>query len=133
MTPHSHRQIASRGTVRVMIAVYLLTWLVGVVLSVLDDSHEISREISGYSWRFFSAASVVNIALLWIASLSAFFLFRWSGWLFLVNVVYALVYVSIFGEGAGSKFVIVIGTIHTILAGAILFALLSIPIVEREN
>jgi hypothetical protein len=110
-----------------MIVAYLLTWLVGVALSVLDDSHTISKEISGFSWRFFSAASVANIAILWIASLAVFFRFRWSAGLFFVNVAYALTYVLVFGEGSGSKGAMVIGTIHTMLAGAILFALLSAP------
>lgn len=121
--PHS---AALLRVLRAMVVAYLLTWLVGVTFTVLDDSHEISDAISNYSWRFFSVASVVNIALLWVASLAAFFVFRWSSWLFLVNVAYALAYISVFGAGVGSQLSMVVGTIHTMLAGAILYALFSI-------
>jgi hypothetical protein len=109
-----------------MVAAYLLTWLVGVTFSVFDEGHEISDEISKYSWRFFSVASIVNIVLLWVASLAAFFALRWSSWLFLLNVAYALAYISVFGGGAGSPLNMVIGTIHSMLAGVILYALLLI-------
>jgi len=112
--------VASKRTVRILLVVYLLTWLVGVTYTIFDSTHEVSEAIADHSWRFFSAASILNILFLWISSLCVFFLGQWSRWIFLANILYAMVYALVFGAGQGSNLAEVIGTTHILLAGAIL-------------
>jgi len=112
--------VASKRTVRVLLVVYLLTWLVGVAYTIFDSTHEVSEAIAYHSWRFFSAASILNILFLWVSSLCVFFLGKWSRWLFLTNIMYAMVYAFVFGAGQGSNLAETIGTTHILLAGAIL-------------
>lgn len=112
----------NRRTIRALISAYLISWLAVMTISVVVTDYEVSGQIAAYSWRVFTIASVVNIALIWISAIGLFFFAAWARSLFLVNVFYSLAYTYVFGGGSGSPMSGLAATVNTMLAGAILFA-----------
>jgi len=109
--------------IRTLIGAYLISWLANMVFSVIATEYDVSDRISEYSWQFFSIASVIDIAIIWISAIGLLFLAAWARALFVANVLYSLIYSYVFGGGSGNATIGVIVTVHTMLAGAILYAI----------
>lgn len=112
-----------RRLVRALVGAYLISWLATMVFSIFATEYDVSDRISEYSWQVFSAASVINIAIIWISAIGLLFFVAWSRPLFVANVLYSLLYSYVFGGGSGNPIIGVIVTVHTMLAGAILYAI----------
>lgn len=117
-----HTKREGRRLIRVIIAVYLISWLATMTLAVVVTDYEVSGRIADYSWKIFTMASVANIVLIWVSALGLFFFAGWARILFLVNILYSLVYSYVFGGGSGSPLTGIMAMAHTMLAGAILYA-----------
>jgi len=115
----------SKSKLRVIVSIYLLTWLIQNIYAAYDDSLIIADEPVSYSWEFFIIASVVYVILFWVSSISAFFIMKGARWLFLTMILFGFVYEYIFGGGisGGSALNSVIGLFHTMLSGIILYVL----------
>ena len=121
----------TRRGFRVLVAVYLATWLTGIALGIFDSSYEVSNRLSATSWGIFQAASLAGLALYVSSAIGLFFFARWSRYLFLVTWIYVLVYEYVYGSGSGAALIHTLSTMTLLAAGAIICATFSGPIARE--
>jgi hypothetical protein len=95
-----------------------------VIASVFDPSHKMSPAVADYSWSFYSTLSIIEILLMWAAAVGLLLFAYWGAALFLAHVAYSMIYVTLFGAGSGGQIVDVLGEVHSIITGCILYAVL---------
>ena len=112
----------TRRGFRVLVVVYLGTWLGSISLGVLDTGYQVSSRLTATSWEVFEAASLVGLALYLSSAIGLFFFARWSRSVFCATWIYMLAYEFVYGSGSGAAIVHTLGTINILAAGAILCA-----------
>ena len=120
-----------RRSFRVLLVIYLGTWLTSIAFGVFDPSYEVSNRLSATSWEVFQAASLVGLALYLSSAIGLFFFARWSRYLFLATWIYILAYEYVYGSGSGAAAIHTLSTITLLAAGAIIYATFSGPIAKE--
>jgi len=105
---------------RVLVAIFLISWLAGVVVNVMDTTYEVSGKIRATSPQIYVAASLFGISLQLISSVGLLLFKRWSRLTFCAFWVFAVGYTLVYGEGSGRRLAAALTQVYLLSAGMIL-------------
>lgn len=116
-------RVITKSIFRTIVVLYFTLWVVGIGIASIDDSYQVSQNISSTSRFLYQATSIIGICLFFMSVVSIFFFLRYGRLLFCTYISYLVVYTLVYGSGHGGNLLSVVSNIQTMLAGAILAAL----------